>query len=35
MASVADLEPTQTYRVPNGFFTSSLREIDPAVEDPT
>jgi len=33
MASAADLEQKQSYRVPHGFFTSRLSEIDPAVED--
>src|SRR5215213_1382013 len=33
MATAADLEQQQRYRVPHGFFTSSLSEIDPAVED--
>jgi glycine hydroxymethyltransferase len=33
MATAADLQPRQSYRVPKGFFTSRLSEIDPAVED--
>ena len=33
MASAADLDQKQSYRVPHGFFTSRLSEIDPAVED--
>jgi len=33
MASGADLEQDQRYRVPHGFFTSSLSETDPAIED--
>jgi glycine hydroxymethyltransferase len=33
MATAADLEPKQSYRVPRGFFTSGLSEIDPAVEN--
>ena len=33
MATAADLERDQTYRVPHGFFTSGLSETDPAVED--
>ena len=32
MATVADLAHNQNYRVPNGFFTSGLGEIDPAVQ---
>ena len=32
MATAADLEPKQSYRVPHGFFTSGLSEIDQAVE---
>ena len=33
MATAADLEHDQNYRVPHGFFTSGLSEADPAVED--
>jgi glycine hydroxymethyltransferase len=33
MATAADLERDTRYRVPHGFFTSGLSEIDPAVED--
>ena len=33
MATAADVEQDQNYRVPHGFFTSSLSEIDPAIED--
>src|SRR5438045_9261189 len=34
MATAADLEhKQQNYRVPHGFFSSGLSEIDPAVED--
>ena len=33
MASAADLEQDQNYRVPQGFFTSGLGEKDSAVED--
>ncbi len=33
MATAADLETDQNYRVPHGFFTSGLAEVDPAVED--
>src|SRR5256885_14359657 len=33
MATAADLDRQQSYRVPHGFFTSGLSEIDPAVED--
>ena len=33
MATAADLEQDQNYRVPHGFFTSGLAEVDPAVED--
>jgi glycine hydroxymethyltransferase len=33
MATAADLEQQQNYRVPPGFFTSKLSEMDPAVED--
>src|SRR2546421_5328756 len=33
MATAAELKPDQNYRVPHGFFTSGLSEIDPAVED--
>ena len=33
MATAADLEPTASYRVPDGFFTSALSEVDPAVDD--
>src|SRR5947209_18300983 len=33
MATAADLDRQQSYRVPNGFFTSGLSEIDPAVTD--
>jgi hypothetical protein len=36
MATLAEPDPKQTgdqnYRVPHGFFTSALSEIDPAVE---
>ena len=33
MATAADLDRDTRYRVPEGFFTSRLRETDPAVED--
>ena len=33
MATAADLEQESRYRVPHGFFTSGLSEIDPAIED--
>ena len=33
MATAAELDRHQNYRVPHGFFTSGLSEIDPAVED--
>jgi len=33
MATAADLDRDQSYRVPHGFFTSGLSENDPAVED--
>src|SRR5918911_4897846 len=33
MATAADFEHDHDYRVPHGFFTSRLSEIDPAVED--
>ena len=35
MATAADIEPTShdSYRVPHGFFTSGLSEIDPAIDD--
>ena len=33
MATVADLDRKTNYRVPHGFFTSGLSEIDPAVDD--
>ena len=33
MATAADLDQDQRYRVPDGFFTSGLSKIDPAVED--
>src|SRR5436189_5604724 len=33
MATAAELKPDQNYRVPRGFFTSGVSEIDPAVED--
>jgi glycine hydroxymethyltransferase len=33
MATAADLEQDQNYRVPHGFFTGGLSETDPAVED--
>src|SRR5918911_3602393 len=33
MATAADHDHDQNYRVPHGFFTSGLSEIDPAVED--
>ena len=33
MATAADLDRDTRYRVPQGFFTSGLSEIDPAVED--
>jgi len=32
MATAADLDRNANYRVPHGFFTSGLSEIDPAVE---
>src|SRR5437868_10980659 len=34
MATAADLDRQQSYRVPHGFFTSGLAEADRAVEDP-
>ena len=33
MASAADLDPDTRYRVPHGFFSSGLSEVDPAIED--
>src|SRR5438045_6876000 len=33
MATAAELKPDQNYRVPRGFFTSGLSEIDPAIEE--
>jgi glycine hydroxymethyltransferase len=33
MATAPDLDQDQNYRVPRGFFTSGLSEVDPAVED--
>src|SRR5881227_126264 len=33
MATAADLDRDQRYKVPNGFFTSGLSETDPAIED--
>ena len=33
MATAADLERDTSYRVPPGFFTSGLSEIDPAIAD--
>src|SRR5690242_20783347 len=33
MATAADLDRDQKYRVPNGFFTSGLSEADTAVEE--
>src|SRR5215218_2722161 len=33
MATAADLDQQQNYRVPLGFFTRGLSEADPAVED--
>jgi hypothetical protein len=34
MATAADIEHDhENYRVPHGFFTSALSEIDPAVQD--
>ena len=33
MATAADLDNAQDYRVPSGFFSSGLSEIDPAVEE--
>ena len=33
MATAADLDDRTGYRVPRGFFTSSLSEQDPAVEE--
>jgi glycine hydroxymethyltransferase len=33
MATAADLKPEQSYRVPHGFFTSGLSEVDPAIAD--
>ena len=33
MATAADLDQKQSYRVPHGFFTSGLSETDAAVED--
>ena len=33
MATAADLDQHQNYRVPHGFFTSGLPKTDPAVED--
>ena len=33
MATAAELKPDHNYRVPRGFFTSHLAEIDPAVDE--
>ena len=33
MATATELDRDTDYRVPHGFFTSALREIDPAVKD--
>jgi glycine hydroxymethyltransferase len=33
MATAPELDQDQNYRVPRGFFTSGLSEIDPAVDD--
>ena len=33
MASAADLKPEQSHRVPSGFFTRGLSEVDPAIDD--
>jgi glycine hydroxymethyltransferase len=33
MASAADLDQDTNYRVPHGFFSSGLSEIDPAIDD--
>jgi glycine hydroxymethyltransferase len=33
MATAADIERPVSYRVPQGFFTSTLSQNDPAVED--
>jgi glycine hydroxymethyltransferase len=33
MATAAELAHDQNYRVPHGFFTSGLSEVDPAVDD--
>ena len=33
MASAADLDQDIRYRVPHGFFTSGLSEVDPAIDD--
>ena len=33
MASAAELDRDQSYRVPQGFFTSGLRDNDPAIDD--
>jgi glycine hydroxymethyltransferase len=33
MASAADLEQDVRYRVPRGFFTSGLSEVDPAIDE--
>jgi glycine hydroxymethyltransferase len=33
MASAADLKPEASYRVPSGFFTRGLSEVDPAIDD--
>ena len=33
MATAAELDRDNSYRVPHGFFTSGLAENDPAVED--
>ena len=33
MATAAELDRDQSYRVPSGFFTSGLSEKDSAVED--
>jgi glycine hydroxymethyltransferase len=33
MATAPDIEEKPSYRVPHGYFTSGLSEIDPAVKD--
>jgi glycine hydroxymethyltransferase len=33
MATAPEIDEDHRYRVPHGFFTSGLSEVDPAVED--